>query len=60
MSKDPKKTFISNILSKKKGAEEYLQGVGRKIRKNVDQGQKDFQSGKNKYYGSVNPLKDVF
>ncbi len=39
------------------GTERGLQEVGRNIRKNVDQGQKDLKSGKNAEYAAINPLK---
>lgn len=48
---------LNDLIGAKKGAEKKLQGLGKRIRKNVMQGQEDFQSGKIPHYGSINPLK---
>jgi len=49
--------IIGGVASEKAGIERGLQSVGSNIRKNVDQGQKDFDSGKMKYYGTIDPFK---
>lgn len=36
-----------------------LQKMGGQIGSNIKQGQKDFNSGKSKYYGSINPIKGI-
>lgn len=48
--------IISGISRRKRTAEAALQAFGRKIRKNIDQGQKDYQAGKIGY-GSINIFK---
>lgn len=52
-----KENFIKKIAGTKSRVESGLQAVGGNIRSNVEQGQKDFKSGKAKYYDSINPLK---
>lgn len=49
--------LIGGAMEMKSDTERGLNEVGRNIKKNVDQGQKDFQSGKSKYYATINPLK---
>lgn len=49
--------LISGAAELKGDTERGLQEVGRNIKRNVDQGQKDFKSGKAPYYGTINPLK---
>lgn len=49
--------LIGGVKEVKADTERGLQEVGRNIKRNVDQGQKDFQSGRNAYYASINPLK---
>lgn len=52
-----KNTFVQRILNTKKRAENGLQAIGGQIRDNVSQGQEDLNSGKGKYYASINPLR---
>lgn len=52
-----KENFIKKLIGTKSRVERGLQSVGSNIRTNIDQGQKDFSSGKAKYYASINPLK---
>lgn len=51
-----KTAFINRLVSAKKSAESSLQGVGKRIAKNVSQGQKNLSSGKMKTYGAINPF----
>ena len=53
----PKDNFITSALKTKKRVEGGLEAVGGNIRKNIKQGDADFQSGKAKYYATINPLK---
>lgn len=57
MAPTPKENFIQKIAAVKTGAEAKLQALGGRIRRNVAQGQKDFDSGKMPYYGTINPFK---
>ena len=49
--------IIGGIVEAKADTERGLQSVGRNIRKNVAQGQKDYRSGAIKEYATINPLK---
>lgn len=53
----PKENFISKLTGTKARVESGLRSVGKNISANVEQGQKDLNSGKAKYYASINPLK---
>lgn len=53
----PRESFIKRAINTKKNAEKSLQGFGARVRKNVEQGQRDFETGKMPYYGSINPFK---
>lgn len=55
----PRDNFISTVLKSKGRAERGLQSVGRRIGQNISQGQSDFESGKAKYYGTINPFRGL-
>jgi len=55
--KNERKNFIERVMSAKMDAEHGLQGIGKRMRKNVEQGQKDLREGKMKHYGTINPFK---
>jgi hypothetical protein len=57
MANSPKENFVQKVVATKNKIGKGLESVGSNIRKNVDQGQADLQSGKSKYYASINPLK---
>jgi len=64
MATDKRKSLVGRMNDLIGGAVEVkddtgrgLQEVGRNFKKNVEQGQKDFRSGKAAYYATINPLK---
>lgn len=50
-------SFIGGVKEAKHEAEDKLQGIGRRIRRNVEQGQADLKSGKVGRNQYINPLK---
>lgn len=50
--------LLNKAVGAKKRAEGKLQNVGKTIRKNVEQGQKDYKAGK-LGYKAINPFKGV-
>ena len=52
-----KSGLLDKIIAAKIKMQQQLQSYGKRIRKNIDQGHKDFKSGKAKYYGTINPFK---
>lgn len=49
--------LIRKGMGVKKNTEKGLQAFGMRIRKNLDQGQKDLASGKVGRYGYINPIR---
>lgn len=49
--------IITGAVEFKGDTERGLQEVGRNIKTNINQGQKDYKSGKMEEYGTINPLK---